>query len=192
MSQNVKMNKRPKPPTTDAKPPRPLTPARALTKSMNILGHRPLSRKALGERLKKDGADETVMTQTLDKLESLGILNDRQLAEAVVRSELLGKPTGARLLQFKLRRKGIPDALAAQVVSAAVGADAPEDAKEKALEKALSFARSRLRSMTRLEPVARKRRLYAAMARRGLGPEVIDKVMREVKAELAAPGSAGL
>lgn len=167
-----------------------MTPARALTKSMNILGHRPLSRKALGERLRKDGADEAVAAQTLDKLEALGILNDRQLAGAVVRSELLGKPTGARLLQFKLRRKGIPDALAAEVVSAAVGADAPEEAQEKALEKAMAFARSRLRSMARLEPVARKRRLYGALARRGLGPEVIDKVLRGVKAELNAAAPA--
>lgn len=180
------MNKRPKPAADPTKPPRPLTPARALTKSMNILGHRPLSRKALGERLKKDGADEAVTAQTLDKLESLGILNDRQLAEAVVRAELLGKPAGARLLLFKLRRKGIPDALAAQVVAAAVGAEAPESAQEQAQEKAVVFARSRLRGMARLEPLARKRRLYGALARRGLSPDVIVKVLAAVRGEVMA------
>lgn len=161
-----------------------MTPARAFTKSLNILNHRPLSRKALGDRLKKDGAAEEVAQATLDKLEGMGLLNDRQLAESVVRAELLGKPTGARLLLFKLRRKGIDSALAESVVAAAVGADAPEEAKEMAQDKAVAFARSRLRGMARLEPLARKRRLYGALARRGLSPDAITRVMEAVKGEM--------
>ncbi len=161
-----------------------MTPARAFTKSLNILNHRPLSRAALGERLKKAEAAPEVVEATLVKLEAMGLLNDRQLAEAVVRSELLGKPTGARLLLFKLRRKKIPNDIAEAVVRAAVGSDAPEEAKDLAAEKAIAFARSRLRGMVRLEPLARKRRLYGALARRGLSPDVITKVLDAVKAEI--------
>lgn len=161
-----------------------MTPARAFTKSLNILNHRPLSRAALGDRLKKAEAPPEVVEATLNKLEAMGLLNDRQLAESVVRNELLGKPTGARLLLFKLRRKGIPSALAEEVVRHAVGSEAPEEAKEMALEKAMAFARSRLRGMARLEPLARKRRLYGALARRGLSPDTITRVLEAVKAEI--------
>ncbi len=161
-----------------------MTPARALTKSLNILNYRPMSRAALGERLQKAQAAPEVVLATLDKLEKMGLLNDRQLAEALVRAELLGKPTGARLLLFKLRRKKIPNDMAEAVVRQAVGSEAPEEAKAKAEEKAVAFAHSRLRGMARLEPLARKRRLYGALARRGLSPDVITKVLEAVKGEI--------
>ena len=115
--------------------------------------------------------------RVLDRLESLKLLDDEAFGRMVIRSELSRKAAGPRLLSQKLWQKGIDRKLAERLIAEAVR---PGDQTEEATE----LARRRLRTMARLDPAARKRRLYGLLARRGFGPDTIDAVMRALAQEL--------
>lgn len=150
---------------------------KAMRRAMNRLGARAMSRSQLDRKLRDLEFDEVTRTRTLDRLEELGLLDDEAFARAAVRSELSRKPAGPRLLQQKLWQKGIDRKLADRVIEEELE---PVDAVAEATD----LARRRLRSMGRLDPVARKRRLYGLLARRGFGPDTIGRVMETLRHEI--------
>lgn len=149
----------------------------AMRKAMNRLGARAMSRRTLDKKLKDLEFPDAVRQRVLDRLESLKLLDDEAFARMVIRSELSRKAAGPRLLSQKLWQKGIDRKLADRLIAEAVE---PLDQSEEAAE----LARRKLKSMSRLDPVARKRRIYAMLARRGFGPDTIDAALRLLAKEL--------
>lgn len=150
---------------------------RARRDAMSVLSRAPMSRRRLMRKLRDRGYDESVAGGVADDLERLGFIDDRALAESAARSMVARKPAGSRFIEMKLREKGFDGSLAREAAEGAVGArDEVEDALRLARKKSASMSAS-------LEPDARRRRIYAMLARRGYGPDVcratVERLGRE-------------
>jgi len=104
-----------------------------------------------------------------------GYLDDRALADQLVRSAVERKGQGRTVIAQMLAKRGIPRA----VVDAAL-ADLPDDDAERALD----FARQKARAMQRLEREVALRRLVGQLSRRGYGSAAMDAA-RQALDELA-------
>lgn len=155
---------------------------KAMKRALNRLDRRAMSRRELDRKLKELEFDEPTRQRVLDRLAELGLLDDAAFARAIVRETLARKPAGRRLLQQKLFQKGIDRRVADAAIAEAL------DATDQSAA-AVELVRKRLRSMQRLDPVARKRRLYGLLARRGFDPDAIDDALRAAAADIDAADS---
>ncbi|MEM1329940.1 MAG: regulatory protein RecX [Planctomycetota bacterium] len=152
--------------------------ASAKRRAMNTLGARAVSRGELIKRLIRSGHDAEASERAADRMGELGLVNDEAFARSVASSTVSGKPAGRRLVETKLRSKGIPAELARRV------ADETADSRD-ALADAVSLARTRAE---RMDPGLPRetvyRRLTGLLARRGFDAEVCrEAVARVVKAD---------
>ena len=114
------------------------------------------------------------------------MLDDAAFAQAFTRAKVLGANKSRRRVQQELAQKGVARDVSEAAISAvfeAEGIDQREVVEAAALKKA--------RSLARLEPVVRRRRLYAFLARRGYDADDIRHAMRVVGEELAAVEDMG-
>lgn len=148
--------------------------------AMRKLNRRALSRRELGRKLTQAGHAADLVDAVADRLEELGLLDDRAYGQAVLRELSRGKAAGPKLMRAKLFAKGLSGPLVDELVSEANGErDSVAEARALA-EKKLATA-----SFQRLEPMARKRRLWGLLARRGFESDVIQQA---VEAALKAAG----
>lgn len=150
-------------------------------RALNVLGYRARTRAELARRLSRSGHARDSIDAVLDRLEAAGLLDDAQLARRAAESEVARKPAGPRLLEAKLRARGI---------DASTARDAARDAtadRDLAAD-AYTFAERRYRSMPPgLPRDAVRRRLYAALARRGFDPETCRSVLERLEADPPPP-----
>jgi len=139
------------------------------------LTDQPRSRAELAEALAKRHVPDDVATRLLARFTEVGLIDDEAFARAWVQSRLTGKGLARRALAVELRRKGIDDDLARQVLDGVEPDD--QDAAARAV------VRRKLRSTRGLDPQVRTRRLASALARKGYSPGAALRVVRE---ELAA------
>ena len=132
--------------------------------AVRLLGYRGRSRAELEERLSRKCFDPAETASALQKLERLGYIDDSALAAVLARQARETRKLGKRgALSFLLGR-GIPAGVA---LAALEGYDEFEGAER--------LARKKLGAMER-EGTAARRRLYAALARRGYSGETIRKI----------------
>ncbi|WOP18300.1 regulatory protein RecX [Raineyella sp. LH-20] len=134
------------------------------------------SRRELEQALAKRGTDPEVAAVVLDRLTEVGLVDDRAFAEAWVASRQERKHLSVRALRDELVKKGIDRDILDEVLQV-VDADAEYDA-------ALALAERKVRSMTGLAPEVRRRRLVAALARRGFSASVTSRVASAVDLDL--------
>lgn len=79
----------------------------ARSRALKMLGHRPMSRKEVTDRLQEKGVDEVTAEVTADWLESIGTLNDEEYANQIVR-HYTAKGYGAGRIRDELYRRGVP------------------------------------------------------------------------------------
>ncbi|WOQ18467.1 regulatory protein RecX [Raineyella sp. W15-4] len=136
------------------------------------LTERSHSRRELEQALAKRHTDPDVATAVLDRLTEVGLVDDRTFAEAWVTSRQERKHLSGRALRDELVRKGVDRDIIDDVLRA-VDADREYDA-------ALALAERKVRSMAGLVPEVRRRRLVAALARRGFSASVSSRVLAAV------------
>ena len=151
---------------------------KALRQAMNRLNRRAMSRRDLGRKLKDLDYDAAVCEQVLDHLTEKGYLDDQAFGRALIDATLRRKPAGPQLLRQKLYQKGLNTSLIEKLVSEATDA---QDLAPGAVE----LARKKLRTLQRVNPETRRRRLYGLLARRGFNPDTISSVMSELADELS-------
>ena len=76
-------------------------------RALNLAAGKPMSRRELERKLAGWGAGEEEQAAVCDRLEELGILNDAQYAEMIVR-HYSAKGCGERKLRDELYRRGVP------------------------------------------------------------------------------------
>lgn len=149
-------------------------PERARQLAVKILTYRARSRKELVDRLVAKNVEAALAEATAARCEELRLVDDRVLAEGIVNRILGERPAGRMYLSVRLRRRGIADGLAREVIDAALG-------ERDALDDALRVARSRAKTFKPgLEPLAAARRLTGALARRGFEPDVARAAVERV------------
>ncbi|WP_161606170.1 regulatory protein RecX [Microlunatus speluncae] len=128
------------------------------------------------QELAKALADRDVPVEAadavLDRMEEVGLVDDRSFAQDWVESRQSRRQLSRSAIKRELITKGvdrddIDDALA--------GVD-----DEDELNAARALAEKKVRSMSRLEPQVRYRRLAGALARRGFPSHVTSQVLGEV------------
>jgi regulatory protein len=152
-------------------------------RALNMLAFRARSSAELARSLVRKGEPKDLVDLTVARLQEQGLLDDATFAQSFTRAKVLGAQQSKRRVQQELARKGVARAVTDAAISA-VFEDEGVDQRE-VVEQA---ARKKLRSLTKLEPMVRRRRLYAFLARRGYDGEDIRCAMDAVGEELRGDG----
>jgi regulatory protein len=156
--------------------------------ALRILARGPRTEHEVSERLLLRGFEPEAVLDALARLRRVSLLDDRAFVRSFVRRELLRRPESGAMLKARLRRRGVPPELLADL-DAAIAEDPDLSAESLATEegrarRALSDLARRLRA---LRPDERRRRLTQALGRRGFSWDVI----RDLLDEEASEGSNG-
>lgn len=145
--------------------------------AVRFLAPRPRSRAEVRRRLltprpKQPLPDRDAVDRVLDRLERLGMLNDRDFAEFWVENRERFSPRSARALGQELRLKGVPRDTVDEV-------SRPERDEERAVE----AGRQRLRSLANADYATFRTRLGQFLLRRGFGYGAASAAVRQLWAE---------
>ncbi len=151
---------------------------------LDQLTGRARSRHELADKLRGKDVPDEIATRLLDRFEEVGLVDDAAFARAWVSGRQQGKGLAPRALAQELRRKGIDDETARTAL-----AEVTEDDQDAA---ARALVRRRLRSVRGLDQVTAIRRLTGMLARKGYGPGLAFRVVKdELGADLAEDDGAG-
>lgn len=81
----------------------------ALDHAFRLLAGRDHGRAELEAKLKKRGFDPESITKALEKLDELGLTDDRAFAQSCIKSMARRRPEGKLKTRARLRQKGLPD-----------------------------------------------------------------------------------
>lgn len=143
----------------------------ARTICLRLLTARARTRAELRDALAARGVPDSASTTVLDRLSAVGLVDDRAFADSYVVSRQRDRGLAVREISRQLRNKGVDETVITTAVEAAAGEAEAEAARQLVLRK--------LRSMSRLTPEARTRRLVAMLARKGYPPSMAFQVVRE-------------
>ncbi|MFL5607798.1 MAG: regulatory protein RecX [Gemmatimonadaceae bacterium] len=148
-------------------------------RALNMLAFRARSSAELGRLLVRKGEAKELVDAALGRLKEQGLLDDAAFAQSFTRAKVLGAQQSRRRVQQDLARKGV----ARQVTDAAIATVFEEEQVDQREIVELA-ARKKLRTLTKVDPTVRRRRLYAFLARRGYDSEDIRRAMEAVGEEL--------
>ena len=148
-------------------------------RALNMLAFRARSSAELARSLVRKGETKELADRAVARLQEQGLLDDAAFAQSFTRAKVLGAKQSKRRVQQDLARKGVDRA----VSDAAIATVFEEEGVDQR-EVVEAAARKKLRSLVKLDPVVRRRRLYAFLARRGYDGEDIRHAMEAVGEEL--------
>lgn len=162
----------------------------ALEIAARYLGARPRSRWEVTRRLQRAGATEAVTRATLDRLASLGHVDDLAFARWWAEQRDRHAPRGRRLIEAELRQRGVPREVLEQLRAEREDADRDEgetDPTEAAMpvtdsDRARAALGRQLRGAPLPDSPGDLQRLAAFLARRGFDSDVIWSVLRAAEA----------
>ena len=147
-------------------------------RAVRMLAARGRSRAELRRLLIRKGESAARVDAAIERLAALGLLDDRSFARSFVRSRVAGPGLGRRRLSQELARRGVERRLAEEAIDEVMQEEGVEPAA--LLER---VARRKLRSLTTLDAVVQRRRLYAHLARRGYDADEIRVTIELVLGE---------
>lgn len=147
---------------------------RTYDRALNLLAFRARSSADLRRKLVEKGEPAALADQAIEKLKSLGLLDDEAYARQVARGKLLGGASKRRVEQ-ELWRRGVTRDVADAAVQDVV---ADEEVDEE--QSAVTVARRKAASLAKLDAPTRRRRLYGFLARRGYDHAAIRAALAEV------------
>jgi regulatory protein len=150
-------------------------------RALNMLAFRARSSAELARTLVRKGEETAHVDHAVGRLKEQGLLDDAAFAQSFARAKVVGGSQSRRRVQQELSRKGVP-----RDVSDAAIDHVFEDEGVDALAIVAEAARKKLRSLAKLEPAVRKRRLYGFLARRGYDGDHIRSAMKIAGEELDA------
>lgn len=142
-----------------------------LEKVMNFLSFRPRSRKELQEYLMRRKVDEENRNLVLEKVEKLGLVDDKEFARWWVEQRQTFRPKGARAIVQELRRKGVGREIIEEVK---ISSDKERGNAQRLLEKRWPVWLREGRLMAR-------KRAGDFLARRGFSWEVIERAVDQAE-----------
>lgn len=162
---------------TDADPDTdPESVARAIC--LRMLTNRPCTRAELATELRKRRVPPWAVDTVLERLDDVGLVDDRSFAASWVERQVRTRGLGRRALAAELRRKGVAD----DAIGDAVATVTDDDERARAAE----LIARKLPSLRSLERDKQVNRLVGMLARKGYGAGVAFGVVREALGELDA------
>jgi regulatory protein len=139
--------------------------SRASNVSMHQLARRGMSRWELGQVLDKRGVDENLAAAELDRLESVGLLDDAALAVTLVYTQHTRKGLGRTAIAHELKRRHIDE----EIITDALAEIEDDDERERAIELAVK----RVGQLSSFDDVTTERRLNGFLARKGYSSSIV-------------------
>ncbi len=154
-------------------------PTSAYETALNLLTARPYTTRNLRRKLVQKEFPPAEVDAAIERLVGNGILDDSRYAAQFARGRLLGPGSSRRRIRQQLFQRGIGGEIANAAIESVIDEESVD--LEAVIEK---DARKKLASLSGLEPVVIKRRLYSHLARRGYDIDEINAVLKKVlKAE---------
>jgi regulatory protein len=148
---------------------------RTVDRALDMLALRARSTRELRRQLLRKGEPEEFVVAAIERLVRLGVLDDASYARQLARSKMLGSGHSARRLQSELFRKGVDRRVADEAIAEVT--EEEEIDPQAILE---GIARKKLASLGKLDPLVRRRRLYAFLARRGYASSDIMRILDRI------------
>ena len=139
--------------------------AEAMRVGLRYLSVRPRSRREVERRLRRDRIDAAAIVYALERLASLGYLDDAAFAAAFARDRIRLRPCGERRMRSDLLSRGVSTGDAERGIREAMAEEAVTE--DELLERVAARRASRLRGT---DPAKARRRLFGYLARRGFAP----------------------
>ncbi len=160
---------------------------KAMEIAVGYLGTRPRTRWETERRLRRAGAADPVIAETIERLAELGYLDDAAFARWWGEQRDRHAPRGSRMIDAELRQHGVPrEVIEAYRVEHAAPERRPEDETVPAneAERAADALARHLRG--RPLPTDRKavQRIGMFLMRRGFDPETVRSTIREAGADV--------
>jgi len=148
--------------------------------ALRLLERQRRTRSDLERRLHDKGFESATVTEVLDRLTAVGLVDDVEYARAFLAGRRARRTAGQRRVEQELRARGVS---AEDIATASVRLDEDQGAVDEvaAARKVVAQAERRYRG---LEPRVRRQRLYALLVRRGFDGGVIRQAL-ELPAEAA-------
>ncbi|MEU0494436.1 recombination regulator RecX [Mycobacterium sp. NPDC006124] len=140
---------------------------------LRLLTVRARTRAELAERLTKRGFPDDVGERVLDRLATVGLVDDQDFAEQWVRSRHVHAGKGKRALAAELRTKGVDDDVIADAL-----ADVDSDAERVRAEQLVADKLRRERLDDDGDDVKVTRRLVGMLARKGYAQSMAFDVVK--------------
>ncbi|MDT0165560.1 regulatory protein RecX [Actinotalea sp. AC32] len=150
---------------------------------LRLLTGAPRSRHQLEQALARRDVPEDVAAAVLDRFTEVGLIDDAEYAQILVRSQRESRGLARRALALELRRRGVGDD-DARAALAGVEADDEEATARQLLER-------RWRTGRNLSPEVRSRRALAMLARKGYPGSLAGRLVREMLADEPAEADTG-
>ncbi len=141
-------------------------------RALNMLAAQARSARDLRRRLLAKKEPEARVDAAIERLRAAGLLDDASFARQFARSRVLGAGQSRRRVQQELYKRGVDR----EAIDGAVEEVFVDEAVDET-ELVEQAARKKLRTLERLDPVVRRRRLYGFLARRGYDGDAIRGVM---------------
>lgn len=139
--------------------------ARAANVSLHQLARRGMSRWELQQVLQRREVDDATATAELDRLESVGLLDDAALAVTLVYTQHTRKGLGRTAIAHELRRRHIDQ----EIIDDALTEIEDDDERERALE----LAHKRAGQLRGVDDETARRRLSGFLARKGYSNDIV-------------------
>ena len=150
---------------------------------LRLLTIEPRSRSQLAEALRRRHIPGPAAEAVLDRFTQAGLIDDPAFARAWVESRHHSRGLSRRALSAELHRRGVAD----EDVHDAI--ELVDDDREAATARRLIAGK--VRSTRGQPPVARARKLMGVLARKGYGPALAYRVVREALEAERAGGADG-
>lgn len=142
---------------------------RARDTALVFLGYRARSRLEISRRLSRAGYSPEAIEETLVALARMNLVNDAEFSNSWARARTRSKPLGPNRIKAELRQKGVDRDVIDQAL------EFLDPALQ--LELALQAGRKKLDSLRGEEPAAARKKLAAALSRRGFSWDICSKVL---------------
>ena len=153
----------------------------AYDRALNLLAFRARSSSDLARSLQRKGEEKPHVDWAIERLKEQGLLDDAAFARSFARAKVVDGKQSRRRVQQELARKGVSRSLTDEAIDNVIE---EEGVDQRAIVE--EAARKKLRSLTGLDPVVQRRRLYAFLARRGYEIDDIRSVLSAIGSSLGA------
>lgn len=141
--------------------------------ALRVIARRKHSARELKQKLLRKKYDSQLLDRVIDHLRSIDLVDDAGFAKAFVRDRLLLRPAGRKSLMNELRKRGVTESIAANVLDSLLNNDREyEDAK--------GIAEKYFLRLQRYDAETQKRRLFGYLMRKGYANSIIQTIMREM------------
>lgn len=148
---------------------------KSYTLSLNFLSFRMRSVKEMKDYLVKKEVDTEHITVVIERLLEEGLLNDKDFAEAMVRTRINTSSKGPLLVKKELIEKGVDVVVADESIQ--------QYTYEEQYEKAMKWVNKKLKNDGRKSFRQQVQQVQQTLMQKGFSQEVVKDVMKEVQEE---------